>query len=254
MNAIVQEASDEAREIELRSDEFWAAVDEVLSWVPGPLGPLIEPIRAGMAELGRKMQEFWDRVGKLFEQPGNADRLKQVGEQWATLVGDICNDIAGTITLDKMRTNIEWQGPAAESYKAQVPPQSEGLTTVKDIAGQVRTSLDNLANSIDSFWLAVKFALAGFAIAIVGAIAAACTVVGIPAAIGVIVAAVAAALGLVTAAVMALESHVNTIENEQTAIRQRVTDLADGWTMTDTAALSDASATDGDPSDWRPTR
>ncbi|SDC27378.1 hypothetical protein [Actinokineospora iranica] len=254
MNAIVQETSDKAREIELKSNEFWDAVNDVLSWVPEPLRWIIEPIRVGMAELGQKMREFWDRVKQLFEQPGNADRLKQVGEQWTTLVGDICKDIAETISLDKMRTNIEWQGPAAESYKAQVPPQSEGLTTIKDIAGQVRTSLDNLANSIDSFWLAIKFAFAGFAIAIIAAIAAACTVVGIPAAIGIIIAAVAAALGLVTAAVMALESHVNTIENEQTAIRQRVTDLADGWTMTDTAALSDASAKDGDPSDWRSNR
>jgi ABC-type transport system involved in cytochrome bd biosynthesis fused ATPase/permease subunit len=159
------------------------------------------------------------------------------------MVGDICNGIAGDISLDNMRSNVEWQGPAAEAYKAQVPPQGEALMAVKDIA-----------NSIDSFWLAIKFAFAGFVIAIVGAIAAACTIVGIPAAIGVVVAAAAAAIGLITAAVLALESHVNAIENEQTAIRQKVKDLADGQPMTDTASIADASTHDGDPADWRPNR
>jgi uncharacterized membrane protein YccF (DUF307 family) len=135
-----------------------------------------------------------------------------------------------------------------------VPPQAAGLNAIKDIAGQMRTSLNSLANSIDAFWIAIGFALAGFAVAALGAVAAAFTVVGAPAAIAALLTAAGVATALVGAAVVALNSHVNTIEVEQAAIQQKVRDLGSTWAMPNTADMADASVTDGDGSDWRPGR
>jgi hypothetical protein len=45
---------------------------------------------------------------------------------------------------------------------------------------------------------------------------------------------------------------VNTIETEQTAITRKIHDLDSDWAMPDTGAMRDASAADGDGSDWRP--
>ncbi|MCA1674551.1 MAG: hypothetical protein LC799_20970 [Actinobacteria bacterium] len=251
-NPLVHEASEKSREIEQKIQEFFDKVNEVISWVPGIFSHLIEPIVQGMEQLAQKMQEFWDRVNQLFEQPGNSDRLREAGVQWAEGIGNVLGDIAGTVSLDKLRTNIEWTGSAAEAYRATVPAQGEALTGLKDLAIEMRSSLDSLAESIDNFWLAMKIVFVTFVVAIVGAVVAAATVVGIPAAIGVVLAAVAACVGLITATIVALDSHIDTVQNQQTAIQQQVRDVGTEWSRSNVAAMSDASVTDGDGSDWRP--
>ncbi|MGH3992324.1 MAG: hypothetical protein ACRDSN_07630, partial [Pseudonocardiaceae bacterium] len=174
---------------------------------------LIEPIVQGMEQLAQKMQEFWDRVNQLREQPGNSDRLRDVGAQWAEGIGNVLGDIAGTISLDRLRTNIEWTGSAAEAYRATVPAQGEALNGLKDLAIEMRTSL---------------------------------------AAVGAILTAVAACVGLITMTISALDSHLDTIQNQQTTIQQGVRDVGGEWSRSNVGAMSDASVTDGDGSDWRP--
>jgi hypothetical protein len=251
VNPLVREAEEKAEEIERKIQEFFDRVNDVISWVPGFLSHLIEPIERGMQALAEKVREFWDRVNQLFQQPGNSERLKEVGERWVTDVGNICGEIAGTIRLDKLKANLEWQGRAAEAYKAKVPAQSEGLNGIKSIAEQMRSSLNSLGDSLDTFWLAIKVAFVSFLVAAVAAIAAACTVVGVPAAIGVIAGALAAAIGLIAATVMALNSHVDAIETQQRTITQAIHNLGDSWNMTDVSTMSDASVRDGDASDWQ---
>jgi hypothetical protein len=254
INPLVREAYDKVQDIERKVQEFFDKVNDVLSWVPWFLNHLIEPIRAGLEALNGKLREFWDRVNQLWEQPGNSDRLKQVGEQWVNEVGNVLGDIAGTISPDRLQTNIEWTGRAAEAYRATIPAQVSGLNAVKDIANQMRSSLNNLANSIDGLWIALGFAFAGFVVGAVAAIATAVTVVGIPAAIAIIATAVGVAIGLIAAAIMALNSHLNTIESEQATIAQKVHDLGAQWAASDIGAMSDASVNDGDGSDWRVNR
>lgn len=251
-NPLVHEAWEKSQEIEQKIREFFDGVNEVIGWVPGIFSHLVEPIVQGMEQLRQKMQEFWDRVNQLFEQPGNSERLREAGARWAEDIGNVLGDLAATISLDKLRTNIEWTGRAAEAYRATVPAQGEALTGLKDLAIEMRTSLDSLAESIDNFWLAIKVAFVAFLVAIVGAIVAAATVVGIPAAIAAILAAVATCLGLIIATIVALDSHLDTIQNQQTAIRQGIHDIGSEWSRSNIAALSDASVADGDGSDWRP--
>ncbi|XVV00335.1 hypothetical protein ACQPW3_23125 [Actinosynnema sp. CA-248983] len=220
--------------------------------MPEPLRYAIEPARLGMQVLGEKVREFWDRVNQLWDQPGDSDRLRAVGERWVTEVGNALGDIAGTIGPDKLRTTIEWEGRAARAYQATVPPQTAGLNSIKDIVGQLRTSLNALANSIDVFWTTMGLAFAGFLIGAVAAVAAACTVVGIPAAIAALATTIATALAFIGAAILALKSHMNAIETEQTAIRQKIHDLGSTWAMPNTTDMADASVVDGDGSDWHP--
>lgn len=251
-NPLVQEATEKTQEIEQKIEEFFDKVNEVISWVPGIFSHLIEPIVQGMEQLRQKVQEFWDRVNQLFEQPGNSDRLKEVGEQWVTSIGNVLGDIADTLSLDRLRTNFEWTGSAAEAYKATVPAQGQGLNNLKDLAVEMRGSLDSLADSIDSFWLAMKIVFVGLLVAAGIAIAGALSVVGIPAAIAVILGAAAAAITAVGYTISALNAHVDTIETQQSAIQQQVHDVGAEWSPSNIAAMSDASVTDGDASDWRP--
>ncbi|SEQ62215.1 hypothetical protein SAMN05216188_10459 [Lentzea xinjiangensis] len=129
-----------------------------------------------------------------------------------------------------------------------MPPQAQGLNAVKDVANQPRASLNSLASSIDAFWIAMGVAFATFVVSAVGAIAAACTVVGTPAAIA---GGLTVAIGIVGATIMALESHTNTIETEQNAITQKIHGIGREWTMPNVGDMSDASVADGDGSDWK---
>jgi uncharacterized protein YukE len=250
-NPLVVQAKSKADEVDRNLRRFFEVVNATLSWVPGPLKWIIEKVEEGFRVVNVKIAEFWDRVNQLFDQPGDSDRLRQVGTGWVEQVGNKLGDIAGTITLDKMRTNVEWEGRAARAYTATVPPQSQGLNSVKDVANQMRASLNSLANSIDAFWIAMGVALATFVVSAIGAIAAACTVVGTPAAVAAIAGGLTVAIGIIGATVMALESHTNTIETEQNAIMQKIHDIGREWTMPNVGDMSDASVTDGDGSDWK---
>jgi|AntDryMetagUQ889_1029465.scaffolds.fasta_scaffold06142_3 methyl-accepting chemotaxis protein len=95
---LVNEASEKSQEIEQKIREFFDKVNEVIGWVPGIFSGLIEPIVQGMEQVRQKMQEFWDRVNQLFEQPGNSERLREVGVQWADSIGNVLGEIADTVS------------------------------------------------------------------------------------------------------------------------------------------------------------
>lgn len=251
-NPLVQQANQKAKDIDEMIRKFYDQVNGVLSWVPKPLEYMIDPILKGMEFLGRKCKEFWDEVKELWDKVGDVDKLRATAEGWVTYVGDALGEIAGTLGLDKMRTTIEWEGRAARAYQATVPPQVAGMNAIKDVAGQMRTSLNNLANALEGFWIAIGFAFAGFVAGAGAAIATACTVVGLPASIAVLLTAAGTTVALVGAAVAAAVSYMNTIDTEQSAIRQKIRDLGSNWTMPNLGDMSDASVRDGDGSDWRP--
>jgi hypothetical protein len=237
----IQQANDKFHELEQKIQDFFDKVNDVLSWVPGFLSDLIQPIEDGLESLRQKVTEFWDRVNQLITQPGSPTRLHQVAADWANVVGNAVGDIAGRISLDKLQTNLDWEGRGAEAYKATVPAQVSGLNAVKDLANQLRSSLDNLGNGIESFWTAMGIAAGVFVVGAIGAIAAACTVVGTPAAIAALATAAGVSIGLITTAITSLQSLTNTISTEQTTIAQKVHDLGDQWAKSDTGAMQDKS-------------
>ncbi|MGH3917085.1 MAG: WXG100 family type VII secretion target, partial [Pseudonocardiaceae bacterium] len=250
MTSAIAEASDKADEIEQKIREFFDAVNDTISWVPWPLSDLIEPIEQGMENLSQEIQRFWDEVTEPFRKPGNPDRLRQAGMTWSDSVGDALGEIAGNIGLQNHQTNLQWTGSAAEAYKALVPAQVDALNGLKNLAEKMRTSLDDLAESVEDFWLMMKIAFASFAAVIIGALVSAFFVVTIPAAIGVIIAACTAAVVFVGATINALDGHLDVIRDQQTAVVQGIQDVGTRWEASNIAGISDASVTDGDASDW----
>ncbi len=252
MTSAVADAEGKSQEIEEKVQRFFDIVNDTISWVPWPASELLGPIEDGMENLAQEMQKFWDEVNQIFEQPGDADRLRQAGAAWADSIGNPLGDTAGDISLENHQTNIEWTGRAAEAYKALVPAQEEALSGLKDIAITMRGSLDDMAESIEDFWQAIVMAFVSFIVGAVAAIASAFGVVTIPAGIAVLLGAVGVGLALVFQAVQAIDSHMDVIRDQQTAVQQGLRDVGTKWEQSNIAAMSDASVTDGDASDWRP--
>ncbi|MGH3947833.1 MAG: hypothetical protein ACRDSE_01725 [Pseudonocardiaceae bacterium] len=241
-SAVIDEAVETADEIERKIQEFFDKVNDVISWVPWPFDDLIEPIEQGMAQLREKMQEFWDRLTDFLTNRGDPDKLKQFADEWRESIGNRIGEIAGDIKLTQMRSNIEWEGRAAEAYKTIVPPQSEGLEGIKSLAVQINTSLKSLANGIEDFWTAILIAFGTFVVAIAAAIIGAVTVVGIPAAIVAVLVAVGACVALIATAITSRDAVEDTIKAEQDTIAQGTHDIGTQWTKSKTSM--------SDPGDW----
>lgn len=244
MSAVIDQAVGKADEIERKIQEFFDKVNDVISWVPWPFDDLIEPIEQGLAKLRQKMQEFWDRLTDFLTNRGDPEKLRQFADEWRETIGNRIGEIAGSIELVRMRSNIEWEGRAAEAYKTIVPPQGEGLEGVKSLAIQINTSLKSLANGIEDFWSALLMAFGIFLVAIIGAIFGVLSIVGIPAAIAAVLVAVGACVNLVTTAITERDAVEDTIKAEQDTIAQGTHDIGTEWMRSKTSM--------SDPGDWEP--
>jgi hypothetical protein len=243
-NPLIDQAVGKLNEIEHQIEELFNKVNDVISWVPGFLSGAIEPVRNAMADLNKKTVEFWNACKHFATDRGNPSRLKAAAATWSDAVGNPIGDLAGAVSLDKLKTEIEWEGRAAEAYKSTVPAQVGGLNSLKDLGQQIRNSLINLANGIDSFWTQIIGIVAGLLIALGIAIASACTVVGIPAAIVILLGAIGAGIAGIVTTISAVDSLNGTIANEQQAILDRVKALGSTWSVSDVGAMSDSS-------DWK---
>jgi len=252
MSTLDEQIDQKTREADQLVRDFNAQIDSVLSWVPEPLAYLVEPITRSVKLVALGIDDLFRFCGELIDDCGDEDRLRAVGTDWVTRVGDVLGDVAGDIGLEKFRSPVEWTGRAARAYQAAVPPQAAGLNAVKDIANQMRSSLNSLANSVESFRVAMVLTLTGFVVAAVGAIAACMTVVGTPAGVASLSTAIGVSLAAFGGALVAMNAHVATIKTEQTTLQQKIHDLGKTWAAPNTGDLADASVVDGDPSDWRP--
>jgi hypothetical protein len=241
-SAVIDEAVGKADEIARKIQEFFDTVNDTLSWVPGFLDHLIDPITESMNLLRQKVEEFWARAEDFVTNRGDPEKLKQFADEWSESIGNRIGEIAGDIEVHRLRTNVVWEGRAADAYKAIVPPQSEGLEGIKSLANQISTSLKSLANGIEDFWTAILIAFGAFALAIAAAIVGAVTVVGIPAAIAAVIAAVIADFALVTTAIVSRDAVADTIKAEQDSIAQGTQDIGTEWAKSSTSM--------SDPGDW----
>ncbi|PRY46465.1 hypothetical protein [Umezawaea tangerina] len=252
MSALDDEIHRQSREAGATAREFVQQVDTVLSCVPEPLEHLVAPVTRSLQAVALGVDELLGLCGKLHDECGDEDRLREVGLDWVARVGDATKRIADDIAPERFRSPVEWTGRAARAYQLSVPPQVAGLNAVSDIANQMRSSLNTLANAVEAFKMAMAFALAGFAVAAVAALAGAMTVVGAAPATAAVATAIGVSLALLGAAIPAMRAHVNTVKSEQTQLQQRIHDLGRTWAEPLTADMADASVGDGDGSDWRP--
>ncbi|MFD9887964.1 hypothetical protein ACFWY9_01380, partial [Amycolatopsis sp. NPDC059027] len=224
--------------------QFFDRVNDILSWVPDILSHMIEPIKQQIDAVDKRYLEFQNKVNEFWHNKGNTDKLRLFATQWAEKVGNPYGEAAGNVALEKLQTNTEWHGRAAETYKTTVPAQVNGLNAMKDIGLQIRNSLTDLANGIDSFWVTVNGILIGLAIGIGATIASALTVVGLPAAVALILTTIGAGVAGIFQAIGAVQTLTNLITTQQMAIDDKVRNLGKNWAMTQFDKMTH-------PGDWR---
>lgn len=252
------DAAARANDLAQHVRDFFTTVDEILRDVGGnPVGAdVVGGIREGMRSLNAEWDELWAKIQDFLAHRGDSAELRRVAQEWSAAANDV-GAISSRVAPDQMTATIEWEGSAAEAYRLAVPPQHDALGQVKTSGVAMSTSLHALADAIDNFWIAVGVALAACIVGAVGAVATAIEVVTVPAAIAILVGAIGIALGALGVGFAQGVVVTRRVQTDMRSIDQNMTDLGPSWPRPNPAAasaLSDASVTDGDPSDWRPRR
>lgn len=247
----VAEINEKLKQIEEKIQEFFRRIRETLAWVPESFAGIIEIVENGLQAFNGKLKEFWDQINKFFENLGSASSLKDKADQWTTSVAEPIGEAAGTIALNHLRANIEWEGRAAEAYKSVIPSQGEKLSALKDLATTVQRSLNNFSNALIAFYAAIGIALGAFYVGMTGAVVACCSAVGAPAGVAAAIQTIGVVLGIVSAAGTAIFTFASILTTEQTSLTNAINDIGKEWPKSVFGDLSDGSVSDGDNSDWR---
>ncbi|HKN95848.1 MAG TPA: hypothetical protein VJX10_01930 [Pseudonocardiaceae bacterium] len=223
-DSIIHQAEQKLHEIEQKIKELFDKVNGLLHWVPSFLSGVVDAIKEAVAKFNQKLEEFYTKIRQFFAEPGSPSALKQAAKAWENNVSKVVSDVAGTLSTDQLQAENDWEGQAANAYKSTIPSQTAALNSMKGIADQLNTSLNNLANAVIAFWVAIGAALLTFIVGLVGAIAACCTVVGTPAGIAAAAGVIGVVLALVTTAILTLTSYLNSVSTEQSSLVQKLND------------------------------
>jgi hypothetical protein len=75
---------------------------------------------------------------------------------WATDIGGAASRHGGLATLNGIRADDHWTGMAADAYRNTLPPQLAALTAIKATADELDSTLNDLANSILTYWVSIS--------------------------------------------------------------------------------------------------
>lgn len=254
-DASIQKASEKINEASDLVQKLYDGVNQLLSWVPDAFAHLIEPIKKGMEEFGKFHAKIFDEIKQFLTERGSPSRLREVAEQWTSQVAKQLGTIAGDLKLDKHRSNIEWEGRAAEAYKALIPGQVGAVNGVKGATDKMVLALDSLANAIEMFWVSITIAFTSFVVGLFAALAGIAGVVTAPPAIVALSSVAVVVVGLITAAITALVSTIQPINSQAKSTKKNVDELGNKWAKpNNNVELDDGSVSDGDGSNWEARR
>lgn len=228
----------------------------VINWALDQLNRLIfRPIRWVADEIRQKWNEFlgvledvWEEISFILQNPGSPSTLTAAANTWISQVSNPLTTQGADLDASQDAVLQYWTGQGAEAYQTALGAQSDVLGGFDLPLRQVADALAATASTITDFYTQNAVALATLIGAMVGALAASGTIVGIPAGI---VIAIGAALAYVAATTqIALIARQGAEDQARTFLdAQGSGDLPSEWPHVGSVS-DDGSATDGDPSDW----
>jgi uncharacterized protein YukE len=250
MSDTITQIEEKVDEVEAQVSGFFDAINGLLSWVPEPFTYLIAPIEDGMASLNNELAAFWDGfVRSQLRLFGSPIRVREVARDWEANVANNLGAIVDSLQSDKFTTDYTWSGSGADAYQGLVPAQRESLAGIEDAVRDLATTLESLADGVDTFLLAILAALLSLVGGVALAIAEAGTVVGAAASIPTLVSVVSLVVGFVVSATGALLALVQNVNTGARAIQSHLDQLPEFWD----GGSADRLAAIRDDQNWRPT-
>jgi hypothetical protein len=160
-------------------------VNALLSSVPAPLQWLVDDIvkkaKELLAWIGKLAGELCDWVAEnVWPVIKGPYTLYEAGNKWTTTVYNHVSEVSGQLDLSKTSLEDYWQGPAANAYMQTVPVQKAASDKVGTMVSATRETLQGMAFTLGSLYIAVVAGLFLALIEILGGSAAVATMIGIP--------------------------------------------------------------------------
>jgi|SRR5699024_1741915 len=230
---VIQEILGLIADIERKVQELQDSINRMLDAVPTYLDWIFGRVRDGWNELLGHLEEFWAWIDRTVAQTGDYSALSQSADQWNLQVGEPVMAQSREVHAAELLVDDIWTGVAAEAYKQKVPQQQNTLQDIRnEYTTAIASALVTVKGGIALFWIGIGAALAALLGGIVGAIASAGTVFGLPAAPFIAGAAVLVAIAAISGGVWKLESDCSTANTQlttaQSAGLQRWPTLAHG--------------------------
>jgi hypothetical protein len=207
--------------INAKTTELQNAINDKLGWLPGFLQ---DKVVAGWNKFCDFMRKVWDFWYEVCTNMGSPTRLWSTADAWSDTVGapvsaQVQSADAGLLTVDD-----NWDGDAANAYRQTLSLQKAALDKVKTtLTDGISSALSDVAKGIIAFWASLAVALAALVAGIIGALASAATVFGLPAAPFIAAGAALAADAAVIGGGLILKS---VCSSASTTLRQKLDDNA----------------------------
>jgi hypothetical protein len=172
--------------------------------IPGLSNPFadeaIEHLHRGVSELRRQLK--YSKL--LVAYVGSPDTLRNVSVTIETKATDAARELAGTVTLGKLPSTLDsnWSdGEASEGYEHAVDGRSAAVEDISVYSTLICTALDDLADWIETYYLALLAAVVGLVVAIAGIVEIVLTLLGVVTAPLAVVGAIMAIGGAIAAGI-----------------------------------------------------
>ena len=183
MDEVVSEVEAHLSEIQGRIESLRVKINSVLAKAPGWLDWIVERVQAGWDAVCAKMAEFGAWFTDKLAYRGDQAGLEAAALSWNHDVGGPASEQSQLVDLGDLKVDGVWSGDAAEQYLQKLPEQQSAMAAIRDeYASVISGALDAIRGGINAFWWGVVEALAALAVAIIGALTATGTVIGLPAA------------------------------------------------------------------------
>jgi hypothetical protein len=231
-------------------------VNDILSqwWCPGWVADWVKPILDKLVALTKAI------LTKLAELiVGFAFPLVAffVANDWNDMVKNPVNKVAGEVADGNLHVADYWQGTAATAYTNALKAQTDAMTEVGAIVGDLQLRLWVIAGLLFTFYIAVSVVLIQWIAVMIAASAADATGIGAILGIPVQVGDTAVSGGAVAALIAALVAVIGAELQSYTTLNGRIANsqkLPNGnWPVAVADVLGDASETgkDGHIPNWR---
>jgi uncharacterized protein YukE len=187
----------------------------------------IEKLHEATAEIRKSL----DHAEKAIAYVGSPDRLRAAASAIGDKVVTPARDLAPTVTLGKLPSTLtsNWNdGDASEGYVHAVDGRNDAVTGIVTYADPISSALDDLADAIENFYLALLAAIVGIVTVIVSVVELIITLAGVVTAPAAIVGVIGTLLGGVTAAIALFQLFV-TGEQTQRSISSSLSGAIPEW-------------------------
>jgi len=182
-------------ELQVEIDNFVRTVNETLAKIPDWLGWARDRLMEAWGAFVDELSKFWQKFDEEMFHPGYPGELSDAANQWNNDVGGLVSAQVGTIQAGQLAVDDHWQGSAADKYRQHLGPQASAMDKIKSsLTAGITSALDKMQGAITVFWWAFAAGLATLIGGIIGALASAATIFGLPASPFIAIAAIGVCL------------------------------------------------------------